>query len=247
MLGGVGWSTIDNFACASNSALIDPGLRLMGNFGHSSSPPQVSFLRELVATKGGNLPTQSSVPFVATPSTAAAAYALHSTAWDAPMHSANTPTIAQGVCQLTMEGPPAKRRASPVANVVPPHNSSLTPKEPCPRDSKCLCCPGYSPVKLHVLLPLLDKYPQKDEADCLRNGLTHGFKLGYSGPREGTQASNSKSGPGDPPGPKTSSFADKINLQSIFSRINPRLLFNEENLAPICRQVVVPHHKHPTP
>ena len=44
-----------------------------------------------------------------------------------------------------------------------------------------------------MLLPLLDKYPQKDEADCLRNGFTHGFKLGYSGPRESTQASNPKS------------------------------------------------------
>ena len=116
----------------------------------------------------------------------------NSTAWDAPILSANMPTNAQGVCQLAMDGP-AKRRASPVANVVPPHNSSLIPTEPSTLDSKCLCCPGYSPVKLHVLLPLLDKYPQKDEADCLRNGFTHGFKLGYSGPREGTQASNPKS------------------------------------------------------
>ena len=44
-----------------------------------------------------------------------------------------------------------------------------------------------------MLLPLLDKYPKKDEAECLRNGFTFGFKLGYSGSREGANASNPKS------------------------------------------------------
>ena len=57
----------------------------------------------------------------------------------------------------------------------------------------CICCKYPSPIKLDVLLPLLDQYPKKESAQILREGFSEGFRLGYQGPRVGRESRNLKS------------------------------------------------------
>jgi len=46
---------------------------------------------------------------------------------------------------------------------------------------------------VQALEDLLDSYPNREEAEYLKNGFTNGFPLGYSGPRESFECKNLKS------------------------------------------------------
>jgi hypothetical protein len=52
---------------------------------------------------------------------------------------------------------------------------------------------GTTPIKCDVLIRYLDLYPNRRDADYLRNGFENGFPLGYSGPREPFECKNLKS------------------------------------------------------
>ncbi len=66
----------------------------------------------------------------------------------------------------------------------------------CP--NTCVCCKYPSPIKVEALIQLLEKYPNKKSANILKEGFTHGFKLGYQGERKAREAPNLKSVVKDP-------------------------------------------------
>ena len=68
----------------------------------------------------------------------------------------------------------------------------------CPGPPLCVCCKYSSPVKIEQMAPYLDVYPDKTAAEFLREGFTHGFKLGYLGEREARDSRNLKSVEKDP-------------------------------------------------
>ena len=52
---------------------------------------------------------------------------------------------------------------------------------------------GKTPIKCEVLRRLLDQYPNRQDAEYLKNGFENGFPLGYSGPREPFECKHLKS------------------------------------------------------
>lgn len=72
------------------------------------------------------------------------------------------------------------------------HNSKTCSKN-------CICCSYPSPIKLSELIPLLQDYPNTSAAITLKEGFSHGFKLGYEGKRAPRNSDNLKSVERDPP------------------------------------------------
>ncbi len=62
----------------------------------------------------------------------------------------------------------------------------------------CVCCKYPSPIKIDVLIPLLQDYPDRKSAIILREGFVNGFRLGYLGDRKAREAPNLKSVLKDP-------------------------------------------------
>jgi len=52
---------------------------------------------------------------------------------------------------------------------------------------------GKSPLHIETLISYLDLYPNKIDATLLKEGFTHGFRLGFTGSRVTAEASNLKS------------------------------------------------------
>ena len=55
-----------------------------------------------------------------------------------------------------------------------------------------------SPIRLNVIQPILDKYPDQAAAHTLRTGFSSGFSLGYFGPRLPLEGKNLKSAISNP-------------------------------------------------
>ena len=65
-------------------------------------------------------------------------------------------------------------------------------------NNNCTCCPYPSPIIVSEIIPLLDHYPLKPAALTLKEGFSHGFKLGFEGKRESRVAKNLVSVQNDP-------------------------------------------------